>query len=371
MNLYNNQIKSSLLVCQRQTRQQYAKIYFVITIILCLVLITSPSFAKSKLKTKLSNFFQKIEKKIDEKTSNTENKSSDVKPQIATAPVIVASTTKKLTLEDFGLLPQNEVKIKLLFTQKIINNFDTDNFKFDGCQGFTTDGKYFYVGILSNNKEIEKHTKILKIRIDDFKIVKEKDLGTIGHSNSLTYNPKTQKIYTAPLWKNWKTIYEFDTDLNNLKKVSLYNNNGLVIIGKEFRSVTYLLDEDKYIVVTDNTSLVYFDSNFKIIKTFKTSMPLRVTTTQALSYDGINLFSVTNLFAGKPFVPKENYIFVYDLNGNYIDKYVFSKEFGNKYELEQITFCGGQCYGLSGHNGIFRIYEITLRKNKNLLINSY
>ena len=340
------------------------KITIILMVIISIV-ISLPSFARSNLKTKLSNFFRKIEKKLDTNNDDKASITTIVRGQIATASVKIASTTKKLTLEDFGLLPQKEVKIDVLFTQKILKNFDEEG-KYIGCQGFTTDGEFFYVVLLSGEEEYKKHTKILKIRISDLKIVKQKELGVIGHSNSLTYNPKTKKIYIAPLWKKWNCVFDIDTDLENLNKNTLFYADGSIIKDKDYRSVTYLPTSDCYIVkYPDELSLNYFDSNFKLFKIVKLKEKLSPqTTTQALSTDEINFFSITNSINLKPLYVKENYILIYDMDGNYIDTYIFPTEFGNSFELEQITFTNGKCYGLAqDYKGNFRIYKIQLRNS--------
>ncbi len=332
-------------------------------IIIVVMIIPQISFAKSNLKTRISNFFQKMDKKTDDNSSKTNSKTANIKPQTTSVPTIVASTTKKLTLEDFDLLPQEQVKIKKIFTQKFLDKFDTENVRYWSCQGFTTDDEYFYVALLSfaMKKEIDKErTKILKIRINDCKIVEEKDLGTIGHSNSLTYNPKTKKIYASPYRKEWSCIYEFDTDLNNLKKINLYNNDDSIIKNKEFISFSYFPTNNQYILVYGNFLLGLFDSNFKLINNLKISMSLFKTTNQAISTDGINIFSVTNEFFKDKV--KSNLILVYDKYGNYIDKYEFEQELGVDAELEQISFANGKCYGLTCYYGTFHIYEITLKK---------
>ena len=347
---------------------QSIKTDYFVAIILCFSLITSPSFAKN-LKSKLSNLFQKIEKKLDIKKDNTASQTTSVRTQIASAPVIVASTTKKLTLEDFGLLPQEQVKIQVLFKQKILKIFDNENVKFNGCQGFTTDGEYFYVVLLSKKKENQKdqRTKILKISMKDYKIVAQKDLGAIGHSNSLTYNDKTKKIYAAPLYKEWERIYEFDTDLSNLKEIKLLNSDGTVITNKWFKSFTYLPNEDQYIAKFDERTLTFFNSDFHLVKTIKVKEPLNNngTSTQALSTDGKNLFSVTNKFSLKPWYVQTNLILIYDMNGNYIDRYSFPTELGDRVELQQLSFANGICYAMSVsvYEWEFKIYQIELNKN--------
>ena len=354
--------------CKGGCHAKHDRGIFILLALIACIIISSPTFAKSNLKTKLSNFFQKIEKKIDTKTDDTASKTSNIRAQIASESVIIASTTKKLTLEDFGLLPQEQVKIDVLYKQKITKNFDNSEHKFNGCQGFTTDGEFFYVALLSKKKvnQSDQATKILKISMSDYKIVAQKDLGLIGHSNSLTYNDKTKKIYAAPLYKEWKYIYEFDTDLNNLKEIQLYNSDGTVINNKWFKSFTYLPNEDQYIAKFDERTLAFFNSNFYLIKTVRTREPINKsgTTSQALSTDGKNLYSVTNVFNLKSWIVESNLILVFDINGNLVDTYSFPTEFGDRVELQQISFVNGKCYGFSGSvfEQDFKIYQIELNK---------
>ncbi len=358
-------ILNTLMTCYQQSKisRHFIKLIFLLVIALYLIIIPSSSFAKSsKLKTKLSNFFQKIEKKMDNNSNENEKNTANTKSQIAkNQETTSAAATNNLKLEDFGFLPFEEVKNELLLTQKIAKNFDSNGIRFIGCQGFTSDGEYFYVALLSNGKENQKHTKVLKIRIEDLKIVKEQDLGIIGHTNSLTYNSKTNKIYTAPLWKEWRGIFEFDTDLNNLKKIELLDKDNSVIKDKMFKSVTYSSSLDQYIVKFDEYTLAYFDSNFKIIGTKRTKVRMAVTTTQALATDEVNLFSVTNDIAQKPFELKNNQILIYDFNGNYIDRYIFEDIMGRGEELEQIAFAKGKYYGMTFSKGNFKIYRLNLK----------
>lgn len=348
---------------------QYRKINYVFIIIICLIIFPSSSYAKSKLKTKLSNFFQKIEKKLEKESSENASNTENIKPQIASAPTIVASTTKKLTLELFKLLPENQVKISKLSTMYFGDKYDEkDKFSLWGCQGMTSDGTYLYVALWGTGKKgkSEEYSKILKINLQDLKVVQQKEMGLIGHCNSLTYNTKTKKIYAAPLYKNFNCIYEFDTDLQNLKQVNLFNIDGSIIKDKEFRSITYLRSLDNYAVkYNDELSLNYFDSDFKLIKIVKTNQAFclkKGNTSQALSTNEINFFSITNDFLSKNEVI--NYILIYDMNLNYVDKYILKNNFEKNIELQQIVFVNEKCFGVSAVIGDrkFNIYKIELMK---------
>lgn len=349
----------------------------IIILFICFMnLFSQPSFAgSSKLKAKLSSFFQKIEKKIDEKSNEnetkTKTKTTNIKPDIASVTVIVASTTKKLTLEDFGLLPQEEVKVNKLSTVYFGDKYDVkDKYSLWGCQGMTSDGTYLYIALWGTGKKgkAEEYSKILKIELQNLKVIKQQEMGLIGHCNSLTYNSKTKKIYAAPLYKNFNCIFEFDTDLQNLKEVNLFDQNGTIIKNKEFRSITYLPSSDNYVVkYNDELSLNYFDSNFKLIKIVKTKQPFclkKGNTSQALSTDEIIFYSLTNTIISKDKII--NYILIYDMDVNYIEKYTLVDNFENNIELQQITYVGNKYVGVGPVFGSrkFNIYQIEFKKEK-------
>ena len=91
---------------------------------------------------------------------------------------------------------------------------------------------------------------------------------------------------------------------------------------------------------------------------------MAVTTTQALTTDEVNLFSVTNEIVKKPFELKNNQILIYDFNGNYIDRYIFEDIMGRGEELEQIVFTNGKYYGMTNSKGNFKIYRLNLKTEK-------
>lgn len=304
---------------------------------------------------------KKIIKELIKKTSKAKIsdaiKKVDNKKNTANGSYSVAGLGK--------LLKPAKVSIKTFLTARVGSRWDTKGQDYSHVQGFCSDGTYFYVALMTTKPctfYTDQHTKILKIDMKSKKVVKAKRIGYIGHSNSLCYNPKTKKIYTAPCSRKMSYICEIDTGLKSYKKIYLKNKSGKKYTNKCFASFGYDPAGDQYIVKMSNRSLGYFDSKFKLKKTVKVSH-LKINdsiTGQALTCDGKNIFSACGNLASRPTV---NYILCYDMNGKYLHKITLTK-LGTKSEraeLEQMTFWNGKYYTISNVSGKFRIHKINLR----------
>ena len=210
----------------------------------------------------------------------------------------------------------------------------------------------------------KQETKLLKIDIKTKKVVKTNKIGKVGHSNSLTYNPITKKIYSATCTKKMSYIYSFNaSDLKGKKKIHLKNQKGKAYTNNNFASFTFNPLQNEYIVKLSNKSLGYFDSNFTLkkkvsVKHLKKNDKM---TGQAISCDGYNIFSVYNNLSCNPRI---NYIRIYDMNGKYIKDLTFKSSIGSaseRPEMEQLTCFNGKYWSLSNVNGKFRIHKIKLR----------
>lgn len=303
---------------------------------------------KSKTKSDKTN----KSKKSTKKKKNKNNKELDLR------------IDKKLN----ALLKSKDVKISKKLTRTIGKTWDEKGINYTHIQGFCTDGEYWYVALMSSTKKndyTDQHTKLLKIRIKDKKVVASKHVGKIGHSNSLTYNPKTKKILSAPCSKAFGCIYEFNaSNLGGKKAIYLKNKKGKEMKKKCYASFSYDEANDQYIVKLSNKCLGYFDSNFKLKK--KVSVKhLKINdkmTGQAITCDGKNIFSVCNNLKVNPRI---NYILIYDISGKYVRTLTFKKELGtsgDRPEMEQLTCYRGNYWSLTNVHGKFRIHKIKLRE---------
>ena len=298
-----------------------------------------------KIKNKIKKITKTIKKDKSSKKNNINKSNSKLKP----------------------LLKGSKVTVSRKLTRTVGSTWDTKGLNYTHVQGFCTDGTYWYVALMTSGGDeyyTNQQTKLLKIRIKDKKVLATQAVGKIGHSNTLTYKPKNNKILSATCTKKKSYVCQFNaSDLGGMKKIYLKNNKGKQYKDRCFASFSYDPVGDQYIVKMSNKSLGFFDSNFKLKKTVSVKH-LKINdkmTGQAITCDGENIFSVCNNLSCSPRI---NYILCYDINGNYLHKLTFKKELGTtgeKPEMEQLTCYNGQYWSLTNVNGKFRIHKIKLR----------
>ncbi len=301
--------------------------------------------------------------------TNTETKKdnkTEAKKDNITEAKTSGSTNNNQYISGLGdLLSPSKVTTSVYKKQSIGSNWDESGIDFTHVQGICCDGTYFYIALLTSAKNgdyTNQYTKILKLNMKTKKIVKAKRIGKIGHSNSLCYNTKNKKIYSATCTNKMSYWCEIDTDLTGYKKVYPKDKKGKKYTNKNFASFSYDPVKDQYVVKMSNKQFGFFDQNFKLIKTVSAQhMKINDSMTgQAIYTDGKNIFSQCGNLSARPTV---NYILCYDMNGKYLQKITLSKlgSTSEHAELEQLTGWKGKYYTISNCSG-FRIHSIKLRK---------
>lgn len=241
-------------------------------------------------------------------------------------------------------------------------------------EGICSDGNNIYVALLTKNDldYVNQEAKLIKIDIKTKKIIKENYLGRIGHCSSLTFNDSTQKIYCAPASKSMPFIYEINDDLTINNKIYLRDNK----LGKRFsiKKINYFSYNkvgNNYIANKNTTSFSVFDSDFVFIKNIdfiqhKIVKNNNNLTIQAFTSDGHYFYALYNDLTCNP---SKNYIFIYDLNGKFLNYYVFDKELvvgdEKRIEFEQLTNSNNDYYivakiFVTGSKRAMRIYKLSL-----------
>ena len=294
---------------------------------------------------------------VDELTAQNDNSNNDT----GTKKETEKNTNKTQSEEEINEKKSNMHEVFNRHTKQFNKN---DNLKYTNVQGFCSDGQYWYIALLTHPDDTKNYTDqtttLLKIDISTKEIVGRNVIGKIGHSNSLAYNSKTNKIYSASCSKEQKAfLYEFDASTleKSKEKVYLYDEDGKNIKDMSVGAIAYNSKKDQYIAkMNHNQKEVWlFDSNFKYIKKItieKHSLNGDGLKGQGLTCDEEKFYSVccdTN--GNKP--PFKNYVLIYDMNGNGEDKKELKKVFKrkpnykSKVEMEQIAFANGTCYSLS------------------------
>ena len=311
-------------------------------------------FTNSQLYAKTFDFKRIIKDKFSKIINNTDtNESSNTKPEY----------TYKIN--------SNNAEIYAVYNNSEF--LDDDNINYKGIQGFTSDDKYFYVAILNEKDKnyIKQETKIIKIDIKTKKVVKQKHIGRMGHSSSLTYNPLNQRIYCCPASYEMPFFYCLDTDLNIIDKFYLKDkDNNIIKSIKRINTLAYDKTRNLYFTKVDksNEYLFFFDSDFKFNQRISCSKNILKENTllQAIDCDDRYVYVLSFV---KNSVPLINNIRIFNLkNGKYIDDLILSDELAPNnevIELEQITFANDELYALANiiRKNQFCIFKLNCLNN--------
>lgn len=227
---------------------------------------------------------------------------------------------------------QPEKQMKIVFTNLAKHG------GYDAMQGGCTDGKYAYYAM---NRHQNDKSIIIKVRLSDWTIVK-KSKSIKAHLNSLTYNPKTNRIVGTKGTGKKLIIINPHTLSMRTKTVSIPKKlSGATKIQRNkisaFTSIAFDSKRNRYIAVTKkNYDFVILNSRFKPIKYAKRSYG-KIDTSQDIYIDGDRLMCCfSKKFGFKSNYSKSNdfnYIRYYDVKSL---KYINSKKLPDGHELENI-----------------------------------
>jgi len=262
----------------------------------------------------------------------------------------------------------NKITSKLIFKKSVDDVYS----KAINVQGMTSDGKYYYIAFLSKRNEkytdstkvYTKQTTVLAKINSKGKVVARINLGKIGHSNGIAYNPNTKKIIFAPCNRANNFLYQIDANFNkNTKKEKvvlkkdgknyLLDDKGKV--SKTIASVGYNTSKNEYAFKISNKKLAIFDNNFNFVREVVTSKLLKNSnslTGQAIYTDGDYIYSVYNNLSKRPY---QNYINIFNYsNGQFVRKISLGSsitKFGYSTELESIIKIGNSYYANGNYSG--------------------
>ncbi len=176
-------------------------------------------------------------------------------------------------------------------------------------QGGCTDGKYYYQAFIDRDNassEANNTSRIVKTDLATGKCVMISEKFMAGHTNDLTYNPKTNQILVANNKPNYTTITILDaTTLKFIENVTIPN---------PIYSVTYSPERDIYFVGCSSSNNVRgITADFKLLdQNIHIADPSTWGfTTQGIGSDDTFVYTVLYKSSG-------NVIAVFDWYGNYV-----------------------------------------------------
>lgn len=256
---------------------------------------------------------------------------TDVSSSEASAVVITSKTARLSMISKGG----KRFDIRIAAGQSM--------YGYDTVQGACSYKGYAYFALYNRKKE---RIKIAKVNLGTMKVVKvSKPLKSRCHGNTLTYNPRTNRII-ACCGKGGKTKIAI-INASTLKQ--LYTKSFKIssrFIGGRFKGVSalaYNRKKDIYVMKLSGSEnkIVLLDRNFKLKKYVKIQGNRSYLLPQGLYSEGDYMYDVQS-FKGKH---KYNLITVRKLDGSLIGRItVPSGTSGQLFELENIFFEGDKWY---------------------------
>ena len=233
-------------------------------------------------------------------------------------------------------LAKQEIEVN----NKLISFNQIDNFN---LQSFTIAKNNLSIVLVGN----EDKDSIIKVyNLDTLKEIKSFKFQSLGHANGITYNSKTNKIYVLGSGGD-DTIFSFDG--------STFEYIDSFKINIPARSITYVEDEDIYLVRSFINGYILnnkFEYNIKypfIIGLNANSNVARQDWTYYNKYLYYATWSWIRLGGDG-----SNKIYVYDLNGKFIDSLYINNSIG---EIEDIGFYNNKMIlGFNGYDDNINFY---------------
>ena len=239
---------------------------------------------------------------------------------------------------------------------------------FSSVQGGTTTDKYI-VSLFRNSTDTK--TAIVILNKNNYK--KTKLGGTnykLGHSNSATYNNKTNEVLTM------------DKNIVHVLSATTFKEKKKIKLDKTYHAIGYDSKTNQYVLASSSGNKTIFhimDENFKekskfsiVVNMTRQSLTVKNGVIYYCTYESGRKTKYQKRYDGV-LKSKENAIYVYDLNGNKKKIYYIPKTYNNESfnEIENVSFDGDKIIVQFNQHGKAGYYtSISKLKNYTLTGNS-
>lgn len=228
--------------------------------------------------------------------------------------------------------------------KKIIEFPSVENYS---LQGFTVVKDNLFMVL---NGYDDKVSKIIVYDLKNYNKIKEYDFGSLGHANDVTYNSKNNIIYVLAGGGS-NEVYLFNgTDFLYIDKLNLE---------LPARSITYIEDSDMYAIRTVATGFK-LDNELKL----KSKVPFifGMNIKSEVGRQGWSYYNGYIYYSNWSWIrlggDGSNIIFIYDLNGSFVDTLYTKNDIG---EIEDIAFYNDtMILGFNGYNDKIMFYELNV-----------
>lgn len=263
----------------------------------------------------------------------------------------------------FALSKSDMATLKLKSIKKLTNPRG-----FSSVQGGTTTDKYI-VSLFRNSTDTK--TAIVILNKNNYK--KTKLGGTnykLGHSNSATYNNKTNEVLTM------------DKNIVHVLSATTFKEKKKIKLDKTYHAIGYDSKTNQYVLAASSGNKTIFhimDENFKekskfsiVVNMTRQSLTVKNGVIYYCTYESGKKTKYQKQYDGV-LKSKENAIYVYDLNGNKKTIYYIPKTYNNESfnEIENVSFDGDKIIVQFNQHGKAGYYtSISKLKNYTLTGNS-
>ena len=263
----------------------------------------------------------------------------------------------------FALSKSDMTTLKLKSIKKLTNPRG-----FSSVQGGTTTDKYI-VSLFRNSTDTK--TAIVVLNKKNYK--KTKLGGTnykLGHSNSATYNNKTNEVLTM------------DKNIVHVLSATTFKEKKKIKLDKTYHAIGYDSKTNQYVLAASSGNKTIFhimDETFKekskfsiVVNMTRQSLTVKNGVIYYCTYESGKKTKYQKQYDGV-LKSKENAIYVYDLNGNKKTIYYIPKTYNNESfnEIENVSFNGDKIIVQFNQHGKAGYYtSISKLKNYTLTGNS-
>lgn len=195
-------------------------------------------------------------------------------------------------------------------------------------QGACTDGKYGYFILVGRKFAQDETGKIVKVDLSTWETVAISDALPTYHSNDMTYNPTTGKLYVVHNKPQRTKVSVIDPETLTVENI--------VTLGQEIYCMSYSPERGQYVIGHSSTDSTFsiLDQDFSHVKLLRG--PVTGHLTQGCDADGNYIYAVRS----EKDNDKGNKIFLFDWNGKGQGSVLLSEqtEAENMFHIDELWY---------------------------------
>ncbi len=227
------------------------------------------------------------------------------------------------------------------YITKVLAQVPTIDDKYRTMQGGCTDGTYAYIAMI-DGKVTPQVSVVHKYDLSTWELVATSEELATEHTNDMTYNPNSGRIYIHNCAGSSVTVSIMDPETLKITRT--------IQVPEATRAIDYIPELDQY-VIGGNYKIYMLDNNFKLLSSYDS---LSFGVTQGLCADGKYMYDARWNMDLEEY--EESEILVYDHAGNLVERVRMFGRHSAEYECEHIFRYGADfAVGYNGPDDIAKV----------------